>query len=217
MEIIKENNTLKVVKGKPPVSFDRDYKFYLKPNTKDPTILALKMLPDGGVVKKAFDLITGDLLQSSEDKINLEGNVVRKTSRGEVTIDISTNNKLAIETKSIPLKPIETKSFMSKGRRQLAAVEKTRFGVFDLETFTENGQAYVYAGGLHIKDLVTKTFYTSHPGAEQCSSLPEGTPKGYEVVLLLLDVMFRKKYDGYSWYCHNFAKFDSFFVIGAIG
>lgn len=93
------------------------------------------------------------------------------------------------------------------------AGEQVRFGVFDLETFSKSPvissedisrDASVYAAGMYIKDKVNKVFYI------------ESDLKNYLVVIQMLDEMFKPEFEGYNWYCHNFAKFDSFFIIGAI-
>jgi hypothetical protein len=44
----------------------------------------------------------------------------------------------------------------------------------------------------------------------------EPDSNSHSLVIKMLEIIFIPEFDGYYLYCHNFAKYDSFFIIGAL-
>lgn len=213
MERINEINRLRNISGKKLIVFDNNFIFYLRcVHDKSYDILGVRINEDNSVLKQIYNFYTGDLIVSSTDRVTNDYDIIRTIGEKEITISRE-QNLVEFEKRPINLNLIDRRQFLQK-RRNFLASEQTRFGVFDLETFikphkfspdeVESKQAFVYAAGLYVKNMINEVYYIE-PGADSNS-----------LVIKMLETMFRSDFDGYQWYCHNFAKYDSFFIIGAI-
>src|ERR1700712_329435 len=134
-----------------------------------------------------YSTVAVDTREINNRKIHLSG--------GTNIVDFETTNK--------ELKPLERTTFLRKKTKLYSygmflkntlylfkKIENTRFGVFDLETFTDevysNKKTSVYASGLYIEDKLAEIFYV------------DKDYNFYKVVIDMLDVMFNKKYSHYA-------------------
>ena len=87
-------------------------------------------------------------------------------------------------------------------------IENPNIGVLNLETYihTVEGYSMVYTGGLYCETLSTP--YIVY--------INENTLNSDEIILNLIDEMFKPKYKNILWYCHNFGNYDAPFMLKAV-
>jgi hypothetical protein len=166
---------------------DKDYIFVIKLNNKTP-------------VEKKIDIfnIQGMKIQSIvESDIDL---ISFKRQIGNVSFYI---NRKGIFNKEIVIKfPSIYTNKLSSWLSKLIH-PNYKYGTLDLETFKLDGKSYVYCLGFYTEgDL--KMFYIDED--LQYDGL----------ILRCLDAMLADKYNGYTFYVHNLARFDIYFILPAL-
>lgn len=200
MKKINEQNKFLVIRKKHIVSFDDTYKFYFKDIKNFPHILAIKQLDNNTYKKEVFNL-NGLKLNSIEDKIESNNSVSRKI-KDKYFIEIE-DNEIVYSEDTINLRTIKSSEILNKEKGSFIA--NLNIGVIDLETYTqsETGKARVYSAGLYsFVNTEAITFY-----------IDKDTMDSDKVMADLFSVMFKAKYKGIKWYCHNFGGFDSIFLV----
>lgn len=206
MEGIEFQNKMKSINKKDPVILDEKYKFYLRDGIKPGHILAVKEI-DGQLFKKEVFTLGGVKVNSVVDKIESDKLVSRKI-KDKRTIEIQ-DNEITYSEEIINLKPIKASDIFKKElEKSRSFIENPNIGVIDLETYIESttGKGRVYSAGLYsIHNEKPITFY-----------IDKETMDNSKVIYDLFDEMFKYKYKGIKWYCHNFGDFDSIFIINAL-
>ena len=178
-------------------SFDPKQQFYHKIVSGISIIIVIDIQGDNKQIRKAYTL-QGVYLGGVED--TKVGDIYIRRF-GNNTFFVQNNNIIYLE-KTIDLKPI---------KRELHSdiktiIEDVRIGVIDIETYTENNLAKVYALGF-LTNLDTKPnlYYIE---AKNLNSS--------DIILNCINEMLRSKYKGITFYAHNLGNFDSVFIIKAI-
>lgn len=206
IENIKFQNKVSSINKKDPVSFDENYKFYLRDGIKPGHILAVKQIENQSFKKEAFTF-GGVKVNSVVDKIESDKLVSRKI-KDKRTLEIL-DNEITYSEENMNLKPIKKSDIFKKQlKKNISYIENPNIGVIDIETYTESriGKARVYSAGLYsIHNKKPITFY-----------IDKNTMDNSKVIYNLFDEIFKYKYKGIKWYCHNFGDFDSLFIISAL-
>lgn len=155
-------------------------------------------------IKEAYTTL-GGAISKITDKPDEFGNISR--TFGNYLFNFNLNNDLIFMKKTINLKPI--KSYIDKNSKP---IENTKLGVIDLEVYSNIllGKEFVYAAGLFTNfDKKPITFYLEN--------IESVSLEGSENLLInLIEEMFKDKYKGIIFYCHNFGGYDVFFIIKAL-
>lgn len=104
--------------------------------------------------------------------------------------------------------PIKRIGNIKKKKQSTSFLADPNIGVIDLETYTVSiiQKGRVYSGGLYsVVNDKPVTF-----------NIDKSTMDNNKIIYDLLDEMFKNKYKDIIWYCHNFGKFDSVFILSAI-
>ena len=204
MEKISFQNKIKSINKKDPVILDKDYRFYLRNNVTTPHVLAIKQIDTDTYKKDAFTF-NGIRLETVVDKIESDKLVYRKIN-DKKSLEIK-NNEITYSEENMILTPIKASSIIKRGK-DINFTENPNIGVIDLETYKNSTieRARVYSAGLYsVHDQKPIMFY-----------IDKQTMDNGKVIYDLLDEMFKYKYRGIKWYCHNFGRFDSVFIISAL-
>lgn len=142
--------------------------------------------------------LNGMLVHKIVDSV-LEGDV-RVRQIGNVKSYI---NEKGIYKKEITLNFSPVHSYKVGGKLGRMIHPEWRFGTMDLETYNHQDIAKTYAIGFHTKDN-TQMFYL------------DKSQDSDELIWQCLDAMLIEKYNGYTFYIHNFGRFDVYFLYKAI-
>lgn len=173
--------------------FDEDFKFY-QLKDKFEYILAIKEISNIKQIKIRFSL-DGVILSKVTDE--LEGGVVRRTTSNK-TLTIE-NNKVINTEQYIPLKGITIPN-----KSETSYIVNPNIGAIDIETYTAtNNTTKVYALGFRTNlNENIQTYYI------------DTQIKNYsEIILNLIDELFKSKYENIIFYCHNLGGFDVVFIL----
>lgn len=149
---------------------------------------------EGNVLHRSiYNAFSGILIDEVKDTIIGDGVFTRKM--GNVGLTISDGSILKIESEKI-LSPMK---FIAKSLKDEA---NPFIGSWDVEAFTDrDGYAKVYALGFAVLGEKSKTYY-----------LDDGITSE-ELVLKCLNDMLINSYNGYTFYTHNFGRYDSTFLL----
>ena len=149
--------------------------------------------------KQAFDL-SGNLLKSIED-IKFDDHSIRKSNNVDILLNL--NNKIIYkEPRLTDINPISLEKINNKNVD--STLENMKIGVIDLEAYYKLlvDKEKIYSGG----------FYTYIDSSPVIESLDKDLNSD-KLVVSLIEKMFKEKYRGVIFYCHNFGKYDIFFIL----
>jgi hypothetical protein len=109
---------------------------------------------------------------------------------------VTTSSKINVKSIQPPI--VKTKSLF---------ITNTKIGTFDMETYVKYDKSYVYSLGFYTKETSEedlKMFYIDETRSSQ------------DLIIKCINAMLTHKYNGYTFYCHNFAKFDLVFLLPAL-
>lgn len=140
-----------------------------------------------------YDCKTGVLITDFVDKVLKDDLFVRKTSNVSLTI---------YKEKVIKVESVKRLSAIKPTVKSVKDEPNPFIGSWDLEAFEDfDGYAKVYALGFVVSGETPKTYYLDDKiGSDQ-------------LVLNCINDMLSNKYNGYTFYTHNFGRYDSTFLI----
>jgi hypothetical protein len=196
IEFFNKNNSLLPDKVK-ATPFQSKQLFFQRTVNKADIILVIDIISPSKYIKKAYSIF-GVFLGEVVD-IDLGNNILERKF-GNYTFLIKDNTIIFSDKKNV-LPAIKKRS--SVGTK--AIIEDIRIGVIDLETYT------VYTKGLKLAKVYAIGFFTNldlKPVLYYIDNL-----NSEEIVLKCIDEILRAKYNGITFYAHNFGKFDCVFIL----
>lgn len=190
------DRNIRLIHNKDSIIFNPDTKFYLK-NISKPYYIMAYLYRDNQCIKCCFDLL-GNLIQKVTDVKNKNGDIYRYSNTA--TIKLNSNGMMVYYEKNLKVNPI---SYTKKNLRSY--LEDQKIGVLDLEVYNHSidNISYVYSGGFYINmDKKPKLFY-----------LDPITKDSDQLIIKIIDEMGKKRYQNFKFYCHNFGKYDVYFIL----
>ena len=161
-------------------------------------ILVCEEIIDKNKTEFKFFSLTGMLLQTFVDEKISTNEYIRHVGNVKGFINKKGVYKKAISTKFTPIE-----SFNLKGKIARMIQPEWRIGTLDLEAYRKGPQHKAYAIGFYIKDFV-KTFYL------------ESDLNSDNLIIKCINEMLTEKYNGYTFYVHNWTKYDVYFIFRLI-
>lgn len=158
----------------------------------------LSVFSDKNVRNISVFSMSGLLIHNMVDTIVNQQETIRKIGNVKAYI-----NEKGLYRKDVEVNFSKVYPYKMSGKLSRMIQPDWRFGTMDLETYMSGDISKVYASGFHTKDN-TKMFY-----------LDEGLTSD-KVILNCLDSMLNEKYNGFTFYIHNFGKFDLYFIYRVI-
>jgi len=191
--LIEKNSILvnKVING----SYDLDfYEFINKRNKK--YIIVVKKIDNRSNMIEVFDKNGNNLVFAEDLKIN-DVEFKRKIGKFSLTIKHDVISKYEVNDTLPIIKPLEP---------EFKSVRNTNIGSFDVETYfnKKEDKSYVYALGYKILNDNKKMFFKSN------------SQSSYELIIECINSMLISKYNGFTFYVHNFSGFDVVFILSAL-
>jgi len=177
-------------------------------------------------IRIVFLIKTGKLIFSSKDTLNNENlNILRKDKNmhflrkiGNISVCLNKDNDIELFIKNIDLQPIKynehkkyiVEKFKKTKESKPILIRNHKFGVFDIETFNDissDGLTYsrVYALGFCPYNEEPSMYYLT----DYFDTSPESSNK---LVLKCIDEMLKLELNQFTFYVHNFGKFDAIFI-----
>jgi len=177
-------------------------------------------------IRIVFQIKTGKLIFSSKDILNNENlNILRKDKNmhflrkiGNISVCLNKDNDIELFIKNIDLQPIKynehkkyiVENFKKTKDSKPILIRNHKFGVFDIETFNDissDGLTYsrVYALGFCPYNEEPSMYYLT----DYFDTSPESSNK---LVLKCIDEMLKLELNQFTFYVHNFGKFDAIFI-----
>lgn len=176
--------------------FDSSFKFYLLYINAKYYVLAIKYVNNNKVIKISY-FLNGVVNKYLTDTLLSDNTVARVVGNTEFLID---NSKVVYSKQIINLKPID------KPKATNIAGEKPNIGVIDLETFIDTDDtSKVYAVGFKTNLVIEPIMYYLEIGVNP-----------NDLIIKLVNELFRSVYDKTTFYCHNFGRYDSVYIINAL-
>ena len=156
-------------------------------------IILNKYVSDTLITREVYDAETGKYKAMFTDKILSEYMFSRQ--RGNLVLTIFKDKVLRIDSgKDLGILKYRDKGY-SDGAYPL-------IGSLDLEAYNDSdGSSKVYAIGYKVLGDNSEVFYI------------HGYNNSDDLVLKCFDYMLQPKYDKYIFYCHNFSRYDSIFIL----
>jgi len=176
--------------------------FYLKDVGRTNIIISHELESVNKYTKKAFTL-SGNLLGEVQDTIENSNTIIRKS--GAFTFQIKDNSIVFVD-KQISLPPVKKEHSFDADVYKTTIIEDVRIGTIDVETYKVNNLAKVYAIG----------FYTNLDSKPITYYIEDTTLNSDKIILKCINEMLRSKYEGITFYAHNFGKFDCVFILKAL-
>jgi hypothetical protein len=142
--------------------------------------------------RDVYDAKLGVLIHEIKDVIIADNHFVRTI--GNVGLTIIDNNIAKMESVKV-LSPITHKD------RSLKDEANPFIGSWDVEAFEVDGYAKVYALGFKVLNQESRMYYMDNGVTSD------------QLVLQCIDDMLANEYNGYTFYTHNFGKYDSVFLM----
>ena len=176
--------------------FDSSFKFYLTYINTKYYVLAIKYVDSNKVIKISY-FLNGVLDKSITDTLLSDNTVSRVYGNTEFWID---NSKVVYSKQAIMIRPI------SKDKVVYMPVDNPNIGVIYLDTFRDiDDKVKVYAAGFktNLSDAPVIYYLTD-----------DLTPN--DLIIKLVDELFRIKYSKTIFYCHNLGRYDIVYIINAL-
>ena len=177
-------------------SFDSSFKFYLLYINTKYYVLALKFIDNNKVIKISYflngvaDKFVTDTLLSDNTVSRLHGNI-------ELLID---NSNVVYSKQALTIRLI------NKPKVTHIPGEDSNIGVIDLETFKDtDDKVKVYAVGFKTNLAKKPVMYYLENGLTS-----------EDLIIKLVNELFRSVYNETTFYCHNFGRYDSVYIINAL-
>lgn len=178
------------------IEFDSSFKFYLLFINTKYYVLAVKYIENNKILKITY-FLNGVVDRIITDTLLPDNIVSRVHGNTEFLIE---NNNAVYSKHFMALKPLPT------GKIVHIAGENFNIGVIDLETFKEDdGQIKVYA--LEFKTNLVK---------EPVMYYLENGVTSKELIIKLINELFRSVYSNTTFYCHNFARYDLVSILNTL-
>ena len=150
---------------------------------------------------KVYDISGMSICKYVDEKLGLN-HFVRKVGNVIVYIGDKGIYKRNIELK---FNYIKVKKYNKTSKPTSGLQPNWKIGTLDIETFElkdENKSSKAYALGFYVKGS-TNLFYIKNLDSDK-------------LIMECIDSMLTDKYNGYTFYVHNFDKYDSYFILGVI-
>lgn len=145
------------------------------------------------ISRSVYNALSGILIDEVKDFILSSESFIRKI--GNVSLTISEGSIVKIESEKV-LSPMK---YVSKSLKDEA---NPFIGSWDVEAFTDkDGYAKVYALGFAVLGEKSNTYYLDNGLTSE------------QLVLNCLNDMLTNKYNGFTFYTHNFGRYDSTFLL----
>ena len=182
------------------ITLDLSTKLFCDPDYK--YIITLEVNYDHGYPNHNINIYTpnGELVLNVLDKKIDNTCFSRKVKNiiNIITNKVITNTRLELKLDSIkkPVTPSKLRNYISNSEF---------IGTLDLETYNDNEVSKVYAAGFYTKQFGLERFYIDKDNLDSDS-----------LVIKCIDSMLITKYNNYTFYVHNFSKFDSAFIVKSL-
>lgn len=155
-------------------------------------IVKTEKVSDREVKKYAFTK-DGRLLSSVNDFLLPDGSIKRSWKDNTIILE---KDKILFRSKKYLFKPIKLDMFNKN--KKITALPENKIGSFDMEVLINGSTSIIYALGFYsYLDSEAKMFYINRD------------LNSNKNVIDCLNEMFKAKYNGITWYCHNSGRYDS--------
>ena len=187
LEVINKN---KSILGHKPETLDDISSMYLYNNA---CIVLNKNVSNTLITRVVYDLETGKCKAIFTDKILSKDMFTRK--RGDLVITIFKDKVVRTDiSKSLGI--------IKNKRKRFSDSAYSNIGSLDLEAYNDSeGSSKVYAIGYNVLGEKPEMFYLDRSGSSS------------ELVIKCFNYMLQPKYHKYIYYCHNFSRYDSIFIL----
>lgn len=171
-------------------------KFYLKDMVNPSYILAIKD-QNHFTHKISLDLM-GNYITQVKDKIE-DSLILRETNNSIIKFDTNDNKIINVKTFKLNVKPIPLSD------QNYTINENVYIGVIDLEVYRNDSKnkEFVYSAGIYT------TFMDKKPAIYYIDE----SFNSNKIILDMIDEMFTYKNSKITFYCHNFGKYDIYFIL----
>ena len=183
------------------VNISSSVDFYQKKLDDGYIIITVESKLEDGSNKRYINIynINGMLIQNMIDEDLNYNSFTRKISNVKLYI----NNNKGIYKRDISIDFPHVYTHKYKGKLNKMIHPDTRIGTMDLETYKINEKVKTYALGFYT-DNSLHTFYVG------------GDLNSDDIIINCLDAMLTEKHNGYTFYIHNFAEYDSYFILPVV-
>ena len=199
----EENNFIENIEENNRVSKENN-KIYLSENLENstfgqkflsniPIVIKIEKISEKEVKKYAFNM-DGRLLLSVIDKVLDDGTIMRTWKDNCILIK---DGEIVFREKNYEFRPVKLPPY--NNNYKTTPLPESKIGSFDMEVFIQGSKSIVYALGFYSYiDSKPNMFYIDDKDLDSNNNVME-----------CLNEMFKPKYKGVTWYCHNSGRYDS--------